>query len=131
MLVTSPRSTVLVVEDDAGLRNLYRSALAAAGYLVLAVEDGVDALRRLDSVSPDAVVLDLLLPRLGGRDVHREMKSRPDTRDIPVVVVSGTEMGDLDPAEFACVLRKPIDVDAVVVAVDRSLRSARRNGYSV
>jgi CheY-like chemotaxis protein len=127
VLVTSPRSTVLVVEDDAALRNLYRAALAAAGYLVIAVEDGVDALRRLDSLPPDAVVLDLLLPRLGGRDVHREMKSRVATRDIPVVVVSGTDIADLDPAEFACVLRKPIDTDAVVVAVDRSLRAARRN----
>ena len=130
MLVRSPR-TVLVVEDDAGLRNLYRSALAAAGYLVLAVEDGVDALRRLDSFSPDAVVLDLLLPRLHGRDVHRELKSRAETRDIPVVVVSGTDMDDLDPSEFACLLRKPIAADAVVVAVDRSLRAARRHVESV
>ena len=116
------RNTVLVVEDDPGLRNLYRAALTSAGYAVVAVEDGVDALRRVDDRVPAAVVLDLGLPRLNGRDVSRELKSRPDTRDIPIVVVSGTDTRDLNPDDFACVLRKPIHPEAVVSAVERSLR---------
>jgi len=116
------RNTVLVVEDDPGLRDLYRAALTSAGYAVVAVEDGVDALRRIDDRVPSAVVLDLGLPRLNGRDVSRELKSRADTRDIPIVVVSGTDTRDLNPADFACVLRKPIHPEAIVTAVERSLR---------
>jgi DNA-binding response OmpR family regulator len=113
---------VLIVEDDTALRELYRSALRAAGYAVAAVADGIDALRNVEAERPDAVVLDLGLPRLSGRDVHRELKSSPKTRDIPVVVVSGTDVSDLDPRDFACVLKKPASLDAVLAAVKNCLR---------
>jgi CheY-like chemotaxis protein len=117
---------VLVVEDDPMLRELYRSTLKAAGYAVVAVGDGVDALRRVEYERPDAVVLDLGLPRLNGRDVQRELKSAPDTKHIPIVVVSGSDTSDLDPDDFACVLSKPISADALVVAVENSLRRSWR-----
>lgn len=68
---------VLVGENDASLRELYRSALRAAGYAVVAVEDGIDALRRVERARPEAVVLDLDLPRLSGRDVQKELKAGP------------------------------------------------------
>ena len=116
---------VLVVEDDPTLRELYRSGLRSAGYAVVAVGDGLDALRRVEREAPDAVVLDLALPRLGGRDVQKELKSAPDTKHIPIVVVSGTDTSDLDPDDFACVLNKPIDVDALIVAVQNCLRRPR------
>jgi len=116
---------VLVVEDDPTLREMYRSGLRAAGYAVVAVADGLDALRRVEREAPDAVVLDLALPRLGGRDVQKELKSAPDTRNIPIVVVSGTDTSDLDPDDFACVLNKPIDVDTLIVAVQNCLRRPR------
>jgi CheY-like chemotaxis protein len=116
-------TTVLVIEDDAALRDLYRQALTIAGYAVVAVEDGIDALRRLDAddFTPRALVLDLELPRLGGRDVQRELASHQRTRDIPIVVVTGTDTGDLDPADFACILRKPVEPDRLVKAVDDCL----------
>ena len=125
-LAYSRNSTILVVEDDANLRNLYRTALTSAGYAVVAVEDGIDALRRVASKAPQAVVLDLALPRMDGRDVSRELRARPDTRDIPIVVVSGTDMRDLNPEDFACLLHKPIHPEALVYAVERCLRRARR-----
>jgi CheY-like chemotaxis protein len=119
---------VLVVEDDPAMRELYRSALRSAGYSVVAVEDGLDALRRIERKRPDAVVLDLGLPRLHGRDVQRELRSGLETRHIPIVVVSGEDTSDLDPAEFACVLCKPIDADALITAVQNCLRGRRFGG---
>ena len=116
---------MLVVEDDAPLRELYRSALRAVGYAVVAVDDGLDALRRVEWKPPDAVVLDLALPRLSGRGVHRELKAHPKTHDIPVIVVSGTDTSDLDPNDFACVLKKPISVDSLIHAVHSCLRRPR------
>jgi CheY-like chemotaxis protein len=118
--------TVLVVEDDTSLRELYRSALVSAGYSVVAVEDGIDALRRVERDAPQAVVLDMALPRLGGRDVQRELRSRPETSRIPIVVVSGTDISDLNAADYAAVLKKPIHPEAVVYAVDRCFRRAQR-----
>ena len=99
---------VLVVEDDCGLRELYRAALRSAGYRVVAVDDGIPALRNVEARRPSAVVLDLGLPRLGGRDVQRELRSHPDTHTIPIVIVSGNDVSDLNPNDFGCVLRKPI-----------------------
>jgi CheY-like chemotaxis protein len=70
-------------------------------------------------------VLDLELPRLSGRDVRHQRSSRPDTRDVPIVVVTGTDSSDLDPYDFATILRKPITVEALVTAVGNAIRGAR------
>ena len=69
---------VLIVEDDPVLRSMYGAMLRMEGFAVVAVEDGIDALRHLEIDHPAAVVLDLGLPRLGGRDVQREITSRID-----------------------------------------------------
>ena len=116
---------ILVVEDDAGLRNLYRSLLRGAGYAVIDVEDGLAALRALETVRPAAVVLDLALPRLSGRDVQREMQSHADTRDIPIIVVSGTDTSDLRDSDFACIIRKPLHPDTLIVALQDCVRRRR------
>jgi DNA-binding response OmpR family regulator len=113
-----------VVEDDAQLRLLYRRALQLDGFHVVSVGDGVDALRHIDDARPDVVVLDLGLPRLGGRDVHREVTGRVATRDIPIVVVTGSEAPDLDPRDFACILRKPVNIESLVSAVRRCLEKS-------
>lgn len=119
------RNVVLVVEDDPALREMYRAALVAAGFVVFAVEDGIDALRFLEARAPAAVVLDLGLPRLHGRDVHREMSAHGLTQRIPVVVVTG-EPGALNEKDFTCVLRKPIRPDALAAAVHRCIAGPKR-----
>lgn len=115
---------VLVVEDEPGLRELYRSALSIAGYAVVAVEDGIAALRLIDlGTAPHAVVLDMALPRLSGYDVQRELHAHDETSDIPIVVVTGADTL-INENEFACVLRKPITPEALVEAVRNCLRRA-------
>lgn len=100
---------------------MYRTALQLNGFAVIAVEDGVEALRHIENDSPAVVVLDLGLPRLGGRDVHREVTGRADLGSIPIIVVTGSDAPDLDPHAFACILRKPINADGLVTAVRRCL----------
>ena len=116
-----PQTIVLVVEDDPLLRALYRTALRSAGYAVVAVEDGIDALEFAEHTAPAAVVLDLGLPRLHGLDVRRELAAHDRTRRIPIVVVTGQEL-DLDEREYACVLRKPIAPEELVEAVQKCVR---------
>lgn len=114
------RTTILVVEDDAELRALYRTALSLAGYMVIAVDDGISALRWIEVDRPDGIVLDLMLPRLGGRDLHAEIAAHAETRDIPVVVVTGTSTEEeLSGDGFRCVLRKPVEPEALVRAAKR------------
>ena len=117
---------ILVVEDDPQLRELYRYSLRAAGYAVIGVEDGVDALRMIEQGNPRAVVLDLALPRLNGLEVFKDLRGNRATRAIPVIVVTGTDTSDLDRSQFACVLEKPISADELVDAVHNCLNTWRQ-----
>ena len=111
---------ILVVEDDPELRSLYRTALRSAGYAVFAVDDGIDALQYVEQVVPAAVVLDLGLPRLDGRDVQKELAAQPHTQNIPIIVVTG-QSANVDERDFSCVLRKPIEPDSLILAVEACL----------
>jgi DNA-binding response OmpR family regulator len=118
---------ILVVEDDPQLRELYRYTLRSAGYAVIGVEDGVDALRMIEQGKPRAVVLDLALPRLNGLEVFKDLRGNRATRAIPVIVVTRTDTSNLDRSEFACVLEKPISAGELVDAVHNCLNSWRVN----
>lgn len=98
---------VLIVEDDDQLRQLYRTALTAAGVAVVGVPDGIDVLRYIDQDRPAAVVLDSGLPHLNGFDFYAEL-AEGLADEIPVVVVTGDARGLRD-VGFSCVLHKPID----------------------
>jgi two-component system, OmpR family, phosphate regulon response regulator PhoB len=113
---------VLIVEDDAPLREFYRTTLRNADYRVVAVEDGFDALTWIEQHTPDIIVLDLALLRVSGRDVQRELRAHSETRDIPIVVVTGNDTSDLNKRELACVLHKPVTGEALVDVVDRCLK---------
>ena len=103
---------------------MLKTALVSAGYVVVAVEDGLSALQRMETAMPAAIVLDIALPRLSGRDVQRELAARPATSRIPIVAVTGTDISELDPTHFAAILRKPVHPDEIVQAVDTALRRA-------
>jgi two-component system phosphate regulon response regulator PhoB len=115
-------TVILLVEDDKQTRELYRHAIKAAGYDVAAVEDGLAALRRIDIERPDAIVLDLVLPRLGGVDVFQELRANPDTTKIPVIAVTGADRFlDVDTMAFHYFLRKPVSPEVLVATIDKAL----------
>jgi two-component system phosphate regulon response regulator PhoB len=116
------RIRVLVIEDDGPLRELYRQELVHAGYLVTAVGDGADALKRIDEgLMPDVVILDLALPTVSGLDVDRELKTHANTRNVPVIVVTGTDTREVDATHFAFVFRKPVQTETLSKAIDASV----------
>jgi len=117
-------ATVLIVEDDPALRDLYEKILTLEGYAVVVAADGVDALERVKEQPVDAVVLDLMMPRLDGRSVKRSFDSNPAMRNVPVVLITGHVAPDIDPNDFACVLHKPITVDELVRAMKDCLERA-------
>jgi two-component system OmpR family response regulator len=111
---------ILVIEDDPDLRSLYSSTLRVAGYEVEAVADGLDALYHLENALPALVILDIGLPRISGRTVYEEITRQPRTRRLPIVVVTG-DPGDLKETKWLCILRKPVDLDALVTTVEQCL----------
>ena len=115
----STRHIVLLVEDDRATRELFEYALRLAGFVVLTAGDGLGALHVLEQRRPDAVVLDLDLPQVSGADVYQEILAHADTRDVPVVVVTGTELKP--PRGVFRVLHKPVTADLVSLAVVQAL----------
>ncbi len=81
-------STVLVVEDSIAQRELISDLLKATGLKVIVAVDGQDAIDQLGSISPDVVVLDIVMPRMNGYEVCRRIKSDPKTQHVPVVMCS-------------------------------------------
>jgi CheY-like chemotaxis protein/energy-coupling factor transporter ATP-binding protein EcfA2 len=85
---------VLLVEDEDQLRRVMKDLLERDGYTVAEARDGVQALDQVDRFAPDVIILDLNLPGLDGYSVLAQLRSRPATRTIPVMVL--TARGDED-----------------------------------
>jgi CheY-like chemotaxis protein len=85
---------VLLVDDEDQLRRVMRDLLERDGYGIAEARDGPQALDEVDRFAPDIIVLDLNLPTLDGYSVLAQLRSRPATRDIPVIVL--TAKGDED-----------------------------------
>lgn len=112
---------ILAVEDDPGIRDFYWSFLREAGHEALLAADGRAALD-LARHHPDVIVLDLDLPEMDGYQVLERLRSDPDTRDIPVVIVTGFPLAKgIDLAGVAGVLRKPYDVPLLELALARAV----------
>jgi DNA-binding response OmpR family regulator len=118
--------SILVVEDDAQLGSLYRTALGIAGFSVRLATDGLQALREIDADPPHLIVLDLSLPYVDGLAVRQELAAQAHTRDIPVVVVTGSPL-DLSHLDVPCVMRKPVNPDDLVRAVHKCLLDGSAN----
>jgi DNA-binding response OmpR family regulator len=125
----SSRRRILIVEDDEDLRSLFRIALTLAGYDVEEAGDGLEALRHIDNSPPDLVVLDLILPFVGGAVVQQEIATHVFTKDIPVVIITGSGK-DLSELGVACVLRKPVMPEELVRTVASCLATGVRGSTS-
>ncbi len=82
-------TSVLVVEDDPSVRGLLQTLLSAEGYEVVTASDGLAGLVKATSSRPSLILLDLMMPDLGGVRVLEEMRDDPELADIPVIVVTG------------------------------------------
>ncbi|HEY8830417.1 MAG TPA: response regulator, partial [Candidatus Limnocylindria bacterium] len=80
---------VLVVDDDRDLCDLLSDFLSEEGYDVTRAYAGQDAIDAALASTPDAVLLDLLLPDVSGVAVGRALRDAPSTRDVPIVIISG------------------------------------------
>jgi CheY-like chemotaxis protein len=103
---------VLIVEEDADVREALAGAMADAGAEVVVAADGVDALERLrEGPRPTVILLDLRLPRLGGDAFLRTMRSDPRFEHVPVITMTAGIEAAAESKDIVARLNKPIDVD--------------------
>ena len=86
--MSSDHPTVLLVEDEPAQREVLSYNLKAEGFDVVAAEDGEEGLMLVDEEMPDVIVLDWMLPGISGIEICRRLKTRPKTREIPVIMLS-------------------------------------------
>lgn len=110
---------VLVVEDDPITNELIADCLTESGYSVTQAYDGDQAIEQARRTSPFAITLDVVMPKKGGFDVLIELKATPETRDIPVILVTGSPDRELGSAlgafEF---LEKPVNRERLLEVLD-------------
>ena len=115
--------TVLIADDDPEIRGVIGEYLQSNGYEVLEAKNGLETLLHVKRSRPNAVVLDLMMPRLGGLDALKRI--RPFDPEIAVIVVTGTSDPELEQQALvlgaAAVLTKPLALADLLAAVDRSL----------
>ncbi|WP_442969976.1 phosphate regulon transcriptional regulator PhoB [Roseovarius sp. ZX-A-9] len=86
--VNRDRPCVLLVEDEAAQRQMLSYNLEADGYQVVMAEDGEEALLVAAETSPDVIVLDWMMPKVSGIEVCRQLKTRAETRGVPIIMLS-------------------------------------------
>jgi DNA-binding response OmpR family regulator len=79
---------ILLIEDDVFVRDVYRRKLSSSGFEVGEASDGMEGMRLFRESSYDLVMLDIFMPYLDGRDMLREIKSDPERRDVPVILLT-------------------------------------------
>ncbi len=117
---------ILLVEDDVDLREAMADALTSYGLDVTATDDGREGLRLMRLVSPDVVVLDLMMPLMDGWQFRIEQRRDPAIADTPVVVLSASDSPTAAAVDADLFLRKPCSAATLLSAIDEVLAIRRR-----
>jgi CheY-like chemotaxis protein len=117
--------TVLIVEDNADNRDIYRTILEFHAFTVLEAEDGADGIAIAQAERPDLILMDISIPIIDGLDATRRLKQDPATAAIPIVALTAHAQreDEMRAMEAGCdsYLAKPVEPHRVVAEVRRLL----------
>jgi DNA-binding response OmpR family regulator len=127
MTTALKHNKVLVVEDEVDILQVMQRKIAGAGYQVVEAQDGEEALRKIAGESPDVILLDLILPKIDGLQVLKELKARYAPENwIPVIVVTAREDIDTFNEEFFAMadyyIQKPCRMTDIIRAIHLMLK---------
>jgi DNA-binding response OmpR family regulator len=112
---------VLIVDDEVMTRQMLAMLLKLNGYESVEAEDGLDALEKVETHLPDAIILDVMMPRMDGVTVCKHLRSNPKTALIPVLMLSGrTQIGAEEEGLNAganVYMKKPMDPREMLAAL--------------
>lgn len=121
---------LLVADDDKAFQDIIKRVFHGMGWAVETADDGACAIEKIWKKLPDAILLDLNMPRLGGRELLAKLRSNPLTAMLPVIIISGND----DPREKAenfgigadDYVSKPFDPGELVARIEAAVRRTRR-----
>ncbi len=121
------KKTVLVVDDDVELRSMYRARLEASGYKVVEATNGEQAMARAVEDKPDGILLDVMMPRVNGFDVLDILKTTPETKKIPVIILTALMQDEAktrahNSGAAACLVKAEVMPGQVVETIQRVLQ---------
>ena len=124
---------ILLAEDDRFLRKCAGAMLRRQGFIVMAAEDGEDALRLARTESPDLILLDVIMPKMQGFDVLRALKSDPHTSPIPVIILSnlGQESDSVAAREMGALdywVKSDLALEELAMRVGQAISTSRDDG---
>jgi CheY-like chemotaxis protein len=115
---------ILIVEDDADLREMMAQLLSLEGFQAATVANGSEALQYLHNghVKPDVILLDLMMPVMDGWEFRRKQQADPAFADVPVIVLSALDQSRAADVQAEAFLKKPLDFDRLLQLVRQYCR---------
>jgi len=107
---------VLIVDDDTDFRSTLSEVLRDEGARIVEASNGREAIQVLDSLTPDLILVDLIMPILNGWSLFAVIQTRPELRDVPVAFLSAVPQ--MAPRGGSLVLKKPLDLQALLTLLD-------------
>ncbi|MFH1897468.1 MAG: response regulator transcription factor [Candidatus Desantisbacteria bacterium] len=85
---------VLIADDQVHIRKIIADKISRAGYIVIAAEDGQEAVDMANDEKPDLIIMDIMMPRMNGMEAIKILKQDPGMSNIPILVLTAMEFGD-------------------------------------
>ncbi|QEC80579.1 response regulator [Mucilaginibacter ginsenosidivorax] len=111
--------TILICDDDEGILDMLELILEETGYRIIPVKNSLHIYEEIEKENPDLILLDLWMPVLSGDQVLRTLRKNPETKSLPVIVISASREGEkiANDAGADLFLAKPFDLDNLVTTV--------------
>jgi CheY-like chemotaxis protein len=125
--------TVLMIEDDKSICKVTTLRLEKEGYRVVVTPSGEEGLKLAKSEAPHVILLDLMLPKMDGREVRRRLQDDPATRHIPVIlftVLTASELGVMSEQGEAMHVLKPYQAHELLSKVRQAIERGAQQGPS-
>jgi CheY-like chemotaxis protein len=117
---------ILLVDDEVGFAEILKELLQMDGYEVVLVNDGQEAIEKLEIYAPDLIISDIMMPRLGGLELYHQLRKKPDYKKLPFLFISGFEderiLRGIRDDELFGILRKPIDMEQIQKGISKILK---------
>ena len=126
MILMTSQTIVLVIEDDPTLRQIYRQSMERRDYLIHDARNGEEALEKLKEIRPQVILLDMMMPGMGGPTILQKIRQNPEYAEIRIVVITAYPQFRESALHYEVdqFLTKPVRPVDVVKAIESVIESA-------